>query len=472
MSTTEKTRVERDSMGEMQVPANAYYGASTQRAVLNFPISDLRFPRQFIQALGQIKQAAAQVNESLGTVDPQIAEAIVQAAQEVIDGKLDNHFVLDIFQTGSGTSTNMNANEVIANRASELLGGSRGSRKVHPNDHVNFGQSSNDVIPTAIHLSALISIEHDLIPALQGLQHALEQKADEFMPVIKTGRTHLQDATPIRLGQEFLGYAGQVERGIARMRHAQSELSEVALGGTAVGTGVNTHPDFARLVCRRLSEIDGITVRETSNHFQAQSTLDNIVEASGALNTLAVSLMKIANDVRWLGSGPRAGIGEIDLPTVQPGSSIMPGKVNPVIAESVTMVCAQVMGNHTTITIAGQSGNFEINVMMPVSAYNLLQSISLLASVSRNFTEQCIKGIKATTRGPEMVERGLAICTALAPIIGYDAAASISKEAYRTGKTVREVAREKTNLSEEELDRILDPASMTKPGLEGGPAGG
>ena len=472
MSTTEETRVERDSMGEMQVPANAYYGASTQRAVLNFPISDLRFPRQFIQALGQIKQAAAQVNESLGTVDPQIAEAIVQAAQEVIDGKLDNHFVLDIFQTGSGTSTNMNANEVIANRASELLGGSRGSRKVHPNDHVNFGQSSNDVIPTAIHLSALISIEHDLIPALQGLQQVLEQKSDEFMPVIKTGRTHLQDATPIRLGQEFLGYAGQIERGIARMRHAQSELSEVALGGTAVGTGVNTHPDFARLVCRRLSEIDGITVRETSNHFQAQSTLDNIVEASGALNTLAVSLMKIANDIRWLGSGPRAGIGEIDLPTVQPGSSIMPGKVNPVIAESVTMVCAQVMGNHTTITIAGQSGNFEINVMMPVSAYNLLQSISLLASVSRNFTEQCIKGIKATTRGPEMVERGLAICTALAPIIGYDAAANISKEAYRTGKTVREVAREKTNLSEEELDRVLDPASMTKPGLEGGPAGG
>ena len=472
MSTTEETRVERDSMGEMQVPVNAYYGASTQRAVLNFPISDLRFPRQFIRALGQIKQAAAQVNESLGTVDPQIAEAIVQAAQEVIDGKLDSHFVLDIFQTGSGTSTNMNANEVIANRANELLGGSRGSRKVHPNDHVNFGQSSNDVIPTAIHISALISIEHDLIPALQGLQQALEQKAEEFMPVIKTGRTHLQDATPIRLGQEFLGYAGQVERDIARVRHAQSELSEVALGGTAVGTGVNTHPEFARLVCRRLSEIDGVTVRETSNHFQAQSTLDNIVAASGALNTLAVSLMKIANDIRWLGSGPRAGIGEIDLPAVQPGSSIMPGKVNPVIAESVTMVCAQVMGNHTTITIAGQSGNFEINVMMPVSAYNLLQSISLLAAVSQNFTEQCIKGIKATTRGPEMVERGLAICTALAPIIGYDAAANISKEAYRTGKTVREVAREKTNLSEEELDRVLDPASMTKPGLEGGPAGG
>ena len=472
MSTTEETRIERDSMGEMQVPAHAYWGASTHRAVLNFPISDLRFPRQFIRALGQIKQAAAQVNESLGTVDPQIAEAIVQAAQEVIDGKLDSHFVLDIFQTGSGTSTNMNANEVIANRASELLGGSRGSRKVHPNDHVNFGQSSNDVIPTAIHLSALVSIEHDLIPALQNLLHALEQKSEEFMPIIKTGRTHLQDATPIRLGQEFQGYAGQIERGIARMRHAQNELSEVALGGTAVGTGVNTHPEFAGLVCRRLSEIDGVIVRETSNHFQAQSTLDNIVEASGALNTLAVSLMKIANDIRWLGSGPRAGIGEIDLPAVQPGSSIMPGKVNPVIAESVAMVCAQVMGNHTTITIAGQSGNFEINVMMPVTAYNLLQSISLLASVTQNFTEQCIKGIKATTKGPEMVERGLAISTALAPIIGYDAAASISKEAYQTGKTVREVARERTNLSEEELDRILDPASMTKPGLEGGPAGG
>ena len=472
MSSTEETRVERDSMGEMRVPADAYYGASTHRAVLNFPISDLRFPRQFMRALGQIKQASAQVNESLGLLEPQVAAAIVRAAQEVIEGKLDSHFVLDIFQTGSGTSTNMNANEVIANRANELLGGSRGSRLVHPNDQVNFGQSSNDVIPTAIHLAALASIEHDLIPALQGLQQALQQKADEFMPVIKTGRTHLQDATPIRLGQEFLGYAGQVERGIARMRHAQSELSEVALGGTAVGTGINTHPEFAHLVCQRLSELNGVSVHETSNHFQAQNTLDNIVEASGALNTLAVSLMKIANDIRWLGSGPRAGIGEIDIPAVQPGSSIMPGKVNPVIAESVCMVCAQVIGNHTTITIAGQSGNFEINVMMPVSAYNLLQSIDLLAAAARNFTEQCIKGIQATTRGPEMVERGLAIGTALAPVIGYDAAANIAKEAAKTGKTIREVAREKTNLTEEELDRILDPANMTKPGLEGGPAGG
>ncbi|HAE83492.1 MAG TPA: aspartate ammonia-lyase, partial [Ktedonobacter sp.] len=330
MSNPKETRTERDSMGEMQVPANAYYGASTQRAVLNFPISDLRFPRQFIRALGQIKQAAARTNEALGTVDPQVADAIVRASQEVIDGKLDNNFVLDIFQTGSGTSTNMNANEVIANRASELLGGSLGSRKVHPNDHVNFGQSSNDVIPTAMHLSALVSLAHDLLPALEQLRDALQHKADEFMPIIKTGRTHLQDATPIRLGQEFLGYAGQIERGIARVRHAQQELSEVALGGTAVGTGVNTHPEFSARVCQLLSEMNGVTVRETSNHFQAQSTLDNIVEASGSLNTLAVSLMKIANDIRWLGSGPRAGIGEIDLPAVQPGSSIMPGKVNPV----------------------------------------------------------------------------------------------------------------------------------------------
>lgn len=470
--TTHDTRVERDSMGEMQVPTNAYYGASTQRAVLNFPISELRFPREFIRALGQIKQAAARVNASLGTIDQAVADAIEQAAGEVIKGDLDKHFVLDIFQTGSGTSTNMNANEVIANRANELLGGERGSRKVHPNDHVNFGQSSNDVIPTAIHLSALVAIEEKLIPALLDLQQALSAKADEFMPVVKTGRTHLQDATPIRLGQEFQGYAGQIERAIIRLNHAQSELSEVALGGTAVGTGVNTHPEFASLVCQRLSDINGVDVHETGNHFQAQSTLDNVVEASGALNTIAVSLMKIANDIRWLGSGPRAGIGELELPAVQPGSSIMPGKVNPVIAESVCMVCAQVIGNHTTITVAGQAGNFEINVMMPVIAYNLLQSINLLAAAARNFTRQCIKGLKATTAGPEMVERGLAICTALAPVIGYDAAADISKQAHKTGKTVREVAREKTNLSEEDLDRILNPENMTQPGLEGGPAGG
>jgi len=472
MSDEQTTRTERDSMGEMQVPASAYYGASTQRAVLNFPISDLRFPRRFIKALGQIKRCAAETNTELGLIDEKLAGAIVQAAQEVIDGKLDGEFVLDIFQTGSGTSTNMNANEVIANRASELLGGQRGSRLVHPNDHVNFGQSSNDVIPTASHIAAFMAIHDDLMPALESLERSLNQKANEFMDVIKTGRTHLQDATPIRLGQEFRGHAGQIERGIKRLHWAEDELAEVALGGTAVGTGVNTHPHFARMVCERLSRMNGVLIHETSNHFQAQNTLDNMVSASGALNTLAVSLMKIANDIRWLGSGPRAGIGEIELPVVQPGSSIMPGKVNPVIAESVCMVCAQVMGNHTTVTIAGQSGAFEINVMMPIAAYKLLQSINLLAASARNFTIQCINGVKATSRGPEMVERGLAICTALAPVIGYDAAANIAKEAAKTGKTIREVARKQTSLSEADLARILDPAKMTEPGLEGGPAGG
>jgi fumarate hydratase class II len=472
MSEDQSTRVESDSMGPMDVPANAYYGASTQRAVLNFPISDLRFPRRFIKALGQIKHCAAQTNTELGLVDEKLAKAIIDAAQEVIDGKLDSEFVLDIFQTGSGTSTNMNANEVIANRANELLGGARGSKLVHPNDHVNFGQSSNDVIPTAIHIAALMAIHEDLLPALDGLERALNQKATQFMDVIKTGRTHLQDATPIRLGQEFRGYAGQIERGIKRLRLAQEELAEVALGGTAVGTGVNTHPEFARRVCDRLSALNGVFIHETSNHFQAQSTLDNIVSASGALNTLAVSLMKIANDIRWLGSGPRAGIGEIELPAVQPGSSIMPGKVNPVIAESVCMVCAQVMGNHTTVTIAGQSGNFEINVMMPVAAYNLLQSIALLAASAKNFTEQCIVGINNTSKGPNMVRSGLSIGTALAPVIGYDKAAKLVKEAAASGKTIHEVALEQTEYSAEELEHILDPAKMTEPGLEGGPAGG
>src|SRR3954447_7260997 len=406
--TERPMRVERDSMGELPVPARAYYGANTQRAVLNFPISDLRFPRRFIRAIGQIKGAAAAVNQELGLLDAGLAETIQRAAEEVAEGRLDDQFVLDIFQTGSGTSTNMNANEVISNRAIELLGGQIGSRKpVHPNDHVNLGQSSNDVIPTAIHLAALTAIEEELIPALERLRRSLEAKAEAFMPIIKTGRTHLQDATPIRLGQEFLGYAGQAERAVRRLRHAQEELGEVALGGTAVGTGINTHPEFAGRVTARLSEKLGVRVHETSNHFQAQSTLDNLVETSGVLNTIAVSLTKIANDVRWLGSGPRAGIGEITLPEVQPGSSIMPGKVNPVIAESLLMVCAQVMGNHTTATVAGQSGNFEINVMMPVTAYNVLQSISLLAAAIGNFVVQCLDGIEATEQGPNMVERGL-----------------------------------------------------------------
>jgi fumarate hydratase, class II len=468
-----ETRVERDSIGELHVPITAYYGVQTMRAQQNFPVSDLRFPRRFIQALGQIKGAAAEVNIALGLLDPQIGHAIVKAAGEVAEGLFDDEFVLDIFQTGSGTSTNMNANEVIASRANEILGGRRGaSSPVHKNDHVNMGQSSNDVIPTAIHLAALSAIHEDLKPALARLESSLSAKADEFMPIIKTGRTHLQDATPIRLGQEFVGYAGQVERGASRLDFAISELQEVALGGTAVGTGINTHKEFAQGVCVILSERNGFKVRETTNHFQAQSTIDGVVAASGALKTIAVSLLKIANDIRWLGSGPRAGIGELELPAVQPGSSIMPGKVNPVIAESVAMVCAQVIGNDVTINIAGQSGNFELNVMMPVAAYNLLQSIAILATSAENFAEQCIDGLIATEQGPLMVERGLMTGTALAPVIGYDAAANIAKVAAKTGRTIREVAREETNLSEEELDRILDPAAMTEPGVTLASSGG
>jgi len=456
-------RIERDSMGEVEVPRDALFGAQTRRALENFPISDLRKPRRFIEALGAIKLEAAVVNHELGLLDEELKDAIVQAAEEVVEGALDNAFVLDVFQTGSGTSTNMNANEVISNRAIQLLGGEVGSKSpVHPNDHVNMGQSSNDVIPTAVHLAALISIKRDLIPALEKLRGALEGKAREFDDVIKTGRTHLQDATPIRLGQEFQGYAGQMERGILRLRKAMDDLSEVALGGTAVGTGVNTHPEFARKVSERLSQRFGVEVRETENHFQAQSAMDGTVFASGALKTVAVSLMKISNDIRWLGSGPRAGLGEIALPEVQPGSSIMPGKVNPVIAESAAMVAAQVMGNDVTITIAGQSGNFELNVMLPLIAYNLLQSIELLANASENLTDQCVAGIQATERGPELVENGLMLATALAPEIGYDRAAEISKEAYKTGRTIREVARERTDLSEEELDKLLDARKMTE----------
>ncbi len=470
---TAKTRIERDSLGEMEVPADAYYGIQTMRAIQNFPISDLRFPRRFIRTLALIKKAAAQVNLELGLLDPDIGEAIVQAAQEVADGKFDSQFVLDIFQTGSGTSTNMNANEVISNRAIEMLGGTIGSKKpVHPNDHVNLGQSSNDVIPTAIHVSALAAIAEDLVPALIRLRESLERKAQEFQPVIKTGRTHLQDATPIRLGQEFCGYAGQIERSIQRLQRAQGELSEVALGGTAVGTGINTHPDFAGRVCAKLTLMIGASICETENHFQAQAALDAVVDVSGVLKSIAVSLTKIANDVRWLGSGPRAGIGEIALPEVQPGSSIMPGKVNPVIPESVLQVAARVVGNDTTITLGGQGGHFELNLMMPIIAYSLLQSIDLLAAASDNFARQCIDGLKATARGPEMVEQGLAICTALSTEIGYDAAAEIAKEAARTGKTIREVARERTNLSEERLSEILDPARMTEPGFSGGGGGG
>lgn len=465
------TRTERDSMGEMQVPASAMYGASTHRAVLNFPISGMRLPRRFIRALGLIKLAAAQTNAELGLIDKSIAARIVAAAAEVADGKHDEHFPVDIFQTGSGTSTNMNANEVIAHRAGQT-GGDEQAKKIHPNDHVNFGQSSNDVIPTALHLAAALAVKEELLPALHTLKVSLDRKSKEFWGIIKTGRTHLQDATPIRLGQEFLGYAGQIERGIARVEQAQTELAEVALGGTAVGTGINTHPEFAKRTTARLATLTGLPIHETSNHFQSQSSLDNAVAASGALKTLAVSLTKIANDLRWLGSGPRAGLGEIDLPAVQPGSSIMPGKVNPVIAESVLMVCAQVIGNDAAITVGGQGGNFEINLTMPLVAYDLVQSIELLAAASRNLAVQTIDNLKATTRGPEMVERGLAMCTSLAPIIGYDAAASIAKEAAATGKTIREVARERTKLSDAELEKILDPALMVEPSADRVGAGG
>ena len=466
MSTTDAdVRIERDSMGSMEVPADALYGASTMRAVLNFPISDLRFPRSFIRALGLVKLAAAKTNMDLGLLEEKTGSAVVEAAQEVADGKQDRHFVLDIFQTGSGTSTNTNANEVIANRASQILGGDLGSRLVHPNDHVNLGQSSNDVIPTAIHLAALMAVDQELVPAMDKLKTELRKKSEEFWPIVKTGRTHLQDATPVRLGQEFLGFAGQAEYSLLRLGRLKDALAEVALGGTAVGTGVNTHPEFAARTCRLLSEMTGVHVRETNNHFQAQSTLDAIVEASGVLKTIAISLHKITNDIRFLACGPRAGLGEITVPEVQPGSSIMPGKVNPVIAESVIQVVAQVVGNDATVILAGQGSYFELNTMMPVAAYNILQSITLLAASAGNFADQCVKGIEATSVGPDMVEKGLMLGTALSPAIGYDAAAAIAKEAASTGRTIREMAKLKTELSDAELDRLLDPEAMTEPGL-------
>ena len=467
MSTADpKLRIEQDSMGPIEVPAGALYGASTMRAVLNFPISDLRFPRSFIRALGLVKLAAARTNMALGLLDQKIGNAVVAAAQEVAGGELDHHFVLDIFQTGSGTSTNTNANEVIANRASQILGGDPGSKLVHPNDHVNLGQSSNDVIPTAMHLAVLMAADQELTPALEKLQAELRKKAEEFWPIIKTGRTHLQDATPVRLGQEFLGFAGQAEHSLQRLARLKEGLEEVALGGTAVGTGINTHPEFAARTCALLSEITGVNIRETDNHFQAQSTLDAIVEASGVLKTIAVSLHKVANDIRIMACGPRAGLGEITVPEVQPGSSIMPGKVNPVIAESVIQVVAQVAGNDLTVALAGQGGNFELNTMMPVAAYNILQSISLLAASANNFADQCVTGIQATSVGPEMVEKGLMLGTALSPAIGYDAAAAIAKEAAASGKTIREIAKLKSGLTDAELDQLLNPEDMTQPGLK------
>ncbi len=459
------SRRERDSMGELEVPAGAYYGASTMRAKLNFPISPLRLPRDFIRALGLIKRQAALVNTELGLLDGRLSEAIAQAAQEVADGRFDAEFVVDVFQTGSGTSTNMNANEVIGNRAIELLGGTLGTRTpVHPNDHVNLCQSSNDVMPTAIHVAGAVSLSRDLLPALETLEASLRTKSREFWPIVKTGRTHLQDATPIRLGQEFLGWAGQVERAGRRSRQALDELCELALGGTAVGTGVNSHPEFAGRVVAGLAASCGLPFRESDNHFQAQGTLDGVVAAHGALRSVAVSLYTIAADIRLLACGPRAGIAEIALPEVQPGSSIMPGKVNPVIAESLTMVAAQVVGNDATIAFAGAAGSLlELNVMMPVAAYDLLESIAILAAAAANFATQAVDGITSTGNGPRLVERGLMTCTGLAPRIGYDSAARIAKEAFASGRTVREVAREQTALTEAELDDLLDPEAMTEP---------
>jgi fumarate hydratase class II len=418
-----------------------------------------------------VKRAAAQTNRDLGLLPRRRARAIAAAAQEVIDGKLDDQFPIDVYQTGSGTSTNTNANEVIANRATEILGGERGSKLVHPNDHVNMCQSSNDVIPTAIQLAAALAIDEELIPALERLGRALEAKSREFWPVVKTGRTHLQDATPVRLGQEFRGYAGQIEESVRRARAAIDELARLPLGGTAVGTGINSHPQYARMAVARLAKETRLPLRETPNHFHAQATLDAVVAAHGALRTIATSLWKIGSDIRLMGTGPIAGLGELRLPETQPGSSIMPGKVNPVIIESLLMVIARVYGNDATVVVAGQSGSlFELNVMMPVAAVATLESITLLAASARNFSERCVEGLQATERGPELVERSPMLATALNPIIGYDEAAKLAKESIRTGRSIRQLARAK-GVSEKELNKVLDLGKMTKPGLEG-PGGG
>ncbi len=458
------TRIEKDSMGPLEVPIDAYYGVQTLRAMQNFPISGQPMPDTFIRALALLKKAAAIINRQLGLLDAKKAQAIADAADEVAAGKLADQFPVDIYQTGSGTSTNMNVNEVLASRANELLGGRRGDKApIHPNDHVNMGQSSNDVIPTALHVAALVEIKQILRPGLEQLENALLRQKSATWNVIKTGRTHLQDATPIRMGQEFSGFAGQIERAGRRLQTAENELSEVALGGTAVGTGINAHPKFAAEVCHLLSGWLGIHVHETTNHFQAQSTLDSLAFASGVMKNIAISLTKIANDIRWMSCGPRAGLGEIEIPAVQPGSSIMPGKVNPVIAESVLMVCQRVIGNDTTVTAAAASGNFELIVAMPVAGAGLLESIRLLGRASANFAAQCILGIKPTKRGPELVEAGLMLATALAPVIGYEAAASLAKDAALNGKTIREVAAAKTKLTAEQLTQLLDPAAMVDP---------
>jgi fumarate hydratase, class II len=456
-------RTEHDSLGEVRVPADALYGAQTQRAKENFPISNLRFGRRFIQAIGLIKQSAARANAELGLLESDMAEAIAEASARVAAGEFDEQFVLDVFQTGSGTSTNMNANEVIAHLASEELG-----RAVHPNDHVNYGQSSNDVIPTAMHVAARLAIEEELIPALERFQASLRAKADEFDDVLKSGRTHLMDATPVRLGQEFAGFAMQVRKGSERVRRGSEELAELALGGTAVGTGINCHPDFAERAIGLISAETGITFREADDHFEAQSAKDAYVSTAGALNTLAVGLLKIANDIRHLSSGPTSGVSEILLPAIQPGSSIMPGKVNPVMSEALMMVCARVMGNSTTVTIGGQHGNFELNVMMPVMAHALLESVEILAGGLDAFRTNALDGIEANReRCRELLEKNPAIATALNATIGYDQAAKVAKRAASEGRSVRDVLREMDIVPEDRLDQVLDVRSMTEPGIPG-----
>lgn len=458
-------RVEKDSMGEVEVPKEAYYGAQTQRAVDNFPVSGIKFSHSFIEALGRVKKSAAKANAELGMLDEDIAEAIQKAAQEVIEGKFDEHFAIDIFQTGSGTSTNMNANEIIARRANELKA-ERTETVIHPNDHINFGQSSNDVIPTTIRVAAAASVKNNLIPALQHLRKAFTEKGREYADVVKTGRTHLMDAMPVTIEQEFSGYARQIELGIERAEAALKRVTELPQGGTAVGTGLNTNPEFGKRVAAELSESTGIDFREAENHFEAQATVDAPVELSGQLKTIAVGLMKIGNDLRWMNSGPNSGIGEVQLAALQPGSSIMPGKVNPVIEESLTMVCAQVIGNDAAITVAGQSGNFELNVMLPVVAHNLLESIDILANSARNLADRSVSRLTVNKEQiADMVGRNPILVTALNPIIGYDQAAKIAKKAFKEGRPVKDVAREMTELSEEELDEALDPIKMTKGGF-------
>ena len=462
-------RIEKDSLGEMQVPASALWGPQTQRAVENFPISGRPLPAPFVHTLGLIKAAAARVNKGLKLLEPGLAGAIEKAALEVAEGKWDDQFPIDVFQTGSGTSSNMNANEVIARLASRASG-----LQVHPNDHVNFGQSSNDVIPTALHVSAVVRIERDLLPALARLWQVLDEKAREFHDVLKTGRTHLMDATPIRLGQEFSGYASQVQHGIARVKAVLPDLRELAIGGTAVGTGLNTHPDFGRLMAAELGKLAGSKFVEAPNHFEAQGAQDGACWAGGALNTVAASLMKIANDVRLMNSGPRCGLAEVALPAIQPGSSIMPGKVNPVICEAVTMVGAQVMGNCTALTVGAQWGQLDLNVMLPMMARNLLESIQLLAAAARVFADKALAGLTANEETCRAyVEISPSMATALNPLIGYDKAAEIAKRSFQERRPVRELAAEMTKLTKAELDQALDPARQTMPGLDlGGGAGG